>query len=154
MQIRELTGRERQAIRRLVKTMCANHDADYGCLPLDGDCYMFYGVAHTNSALCKYFRRAVMPLAPELERIFAGGVLPDTKPCAVCGKAFPLNGRQAYCSEKCAAVGRRKSVAGNVRAYRERKRKCNQLASENARNIRAFRRENSVPDINRQEGQI
>jgi len=154
MQIRELTGRERQAIRRLVKASCANYDADYGCLPLDGDCYMFYGVAHTNSALCKYFRRAVMPLAPELERIFNGGAMPDTKPCEVCGRAFPLNGRQAYCSEKCAAIGRRKSVADNVRAYRERKRECNQLTSEKARYIRDFRHENSIPDINRREGQI
>jgi len=154
MQIRELTGRERQAIRRLVKTMCANYDADYGCLPLGGDCYMFYGVAHTNSALCKYFRRAVMPLDRELERIFTGGAAPDTKPCAVCGRAFPLNGRQAYCSEKCAAAGRQKSVAGNVRAYRERKRECNQLAPKEARNIKGFGRKNSVPDTNRQEGQI
>ena len=154
MQIRELTGRERQAIRRLVKTMCANYDADYGCLPLDGDCYMFFGVAHTNSALCKYFRRAVMPLAPELEQIFTGGAAPDTKPCAVCGRAFPLNGRQAYCSNKCASTGRRKSIADNVRAYRERRRGCNQLAAKEARNIKAFRFQNSVSNTNRREGQI
>lgn len=35
MPVRELTGREKQAIRRLVKSSCANYDEEYGCLPLD-----------------------------------------------------------------------------------------------------------------------
>jgi len=122
MQLRELTGRERRQIRNLVKTICANYDSDYGCLLLDGDCYMFYGAAYTNSALCKWFRNAVMPLDPELVRTFIGGIAPDTKPCAVCGGAFPVKGRQAYCSDKCAKTGRRKSVAKNVKAHRGRKR--------------------------------
>ena len=141
MQIRELTGRERQAIRRLVKESCANYDSDYGCLPLDGECFMF-GKAYSGGALCKWFRDAVLPLDAELERIFTGGIAPDTKPCTECGTAFPLNGRQIYCSDKCAAEGRRKSVAGNVRAYRERKRKCNHLASEKGRNAKAYELQN------------
>ena len=121
MQSRELTGHEKRAIRNLVTTMCANYD-DGCCLPLDSGCYMF-GKAYTDGALCKWFRNALLPQAPELERIFAGGVAPDTKPCAVCGKPFPLNGRQSYCSEKCASAGRRKTVAQSVKAYRERKRR-------------------------------
>ena len=121
MKIRELTGKEKRAIRRLVKAMCANYDAEYGCLPLDGDCYMF-GIAFNTSGLCRYFKNAVLPLNLKLERIFIGGVAPDTKPCVICGKTFPLNGRQSYCSAKCAVVGRRKCVARNVDAYRRRKR--------------------------------
>ena len=123
MQLRELTGTERRQIRNLVKTMCANYDNDYGCLLLDGDCYMFYGTAYTNSALCKWFRNAVMPLEPVLERIFTGSIAPDTKPCAVCGGAFPVNGRQTCCSDKCRKISRRKSVAKNVKAHRGRKRR-------------------------------
>ena len=121
MHIRELTGREKQAIHRLVKTQCANYDDEYGCLPLDSDCHMF-GKAYAGGSLCKWLREAVLPLNPELERVFSGDIAPDTKPCAVCGKAFPLNGRQTYCSEKCTKTARRKSVATSVRAYRERKR--------------------------------
>ncbi len=123
MQIRELTGREKQEIRHLVKTMCANYDSEYGCLPLDSNCFMF-GKAYTNGALCKWFKNALMPLSPELELIFSGGIVPQTKVCKVCGKVFPLNGRQAYCSEKCTKSGRLKSVAKNVKAHRKRKTQC------------------------------
>jgi hypothetical protein len=80
-------------------------------------------VGFNTSKLCKYFKTAVLPLDPELERVFMGGAMPETKPCAVCGKTFTLNGRQAYCSRPCAAEGRRKSVARNVRAYRGRRRR-------------------------------
>ena len=37
---RELTRKEKTAIRSLVVTWCANYDREYGCLPLDSDCYM------------------------------------------------------------------------------------------------------------------
>ena len=122
MQIRELTGRERQRIRRLVRAECANYDAEYGCLPLDSECYMF-GKAFSHGAMCIWFSNSVMPVDPELERIFIGRITPDTKPCTVCGKSFPLNGRQAYCSDSCARISRRKAVANNMKAYRNRKRR-------------------------------
>lgn len=38
---RELTSREKSRIRKLVTNLCANYDKEYGCLPLDCDCYMF-----------------------------------------------------------------------------------------------------------------
>ena len=37
---RELTREEKRAIHKLVKSLCANYDKDYGCLPLDCPCYM------------------------------------------------------------------------------------------------------------------
>ena len=37
---RELTREEKSAIRKLVFSLCANYDREYGCLPLDGPCYM------------------------------------------------------------------------------------------------------------------
>lgn len=37
---RELTGREKQRIKKLVTSLCANYDKEYGCLPLDCDCPM------------------------------------------------------------------------------------------------------------------
>ena len=46
---RELTREEKRAIRKLVFSLCANYDREYGCLPLDGPCYMLgnAGRAHT-----------------------------------------------------------------------------------------------------------
>ena len=66
---RELTGRERQRLRKLITTHCASYDKEYGCLPLDCDCPMF-GICFTNSALCRYFRKSVLPEDAELEAVF------------------------------------------------------------------------------------
>ena len=63
---RELTGREKQRIKKLITSLCANHDKEYGCLPLDYECPMF-GICYTNSALCSYFRKSVLPEDAELE---------------------------------------------------------------------------------------
>ena len=77
---RELTRDERKTIRRLVTGMCANYDSDYGCLPLDCPCYML-GKWWTGS-LCRYFRAAVLPLAPVLEASLTGeAVGPETRRC-------------------------------------------------------------------------
>ena len=57
---RELTGREKQRIKKLVTSLCANYDKEYGCPPLDCDCPML-GICFTNSALCRYFRKSVLP---------------------------------------------------------------------------------------------
>jgi len=121
MQIRELTGREKQAIRRLVKAMCANYDNEYGCLLLDADCFMF-GKAYAGGAMCKWFRAAIMPLEPMIAQVFTSGKS-ETKLCPICGGVFPLNGRQTYCSSKCSKAARRKSVTNSVKAYRNRKRR-------------------------------
>lgn len=59
---RELTGREKQRIKKLVTSLCANYDKEYGCLPLDCDCPML-GICFTNSALCKlvqFFRKSLI----------------------------------------------------------------------------------------------
>lgn len=53
---RELTRDERKGIRKLVTEMCANYDREYGCLPLDCECYML-GKCWTG-AYCRYFREA------------------------------------------------------------------------------------------------
>ena len=62
---RELTRKEKTAIRSLVVTWCANYDREYGCLPLDSDSYML-GKCWTGS-YCRYFRESVLPLDPALE---------------------------------------------------------------------------------------
>ena len=70
MDARELTRAERAAIRKLVKRWCANYDPEYGCLPLGCECYMLN--KWWTGAYCRYFREAVLPLAPELARALSG----------------------------------------------------------------------------------
>ena len=149
---RELTGKEKRQIKKLVVSQCANYDKEYGCLPLSGtpksrktfweeeeqrserafractetsdtelattsECYMF-GVCYSCSALCSYFRKAVLPEDKELQAVFEPMPLAV---CKECGKHFQKNGKRAYCSDKCTAEARRKQTAARVRKHREQK---------------------------------
>ena len=82
---RELTRQEKAAIRSLVKRWCANYDKDIGCLPLDCECYML-GKCWTG-AYCRYFRSAVLPLDPVLERSLTVETVADLFTVRV---SFPL----------------------------------------------------------------
>ena len=114
---RELTREERAAIRSLVVKWCANYDREYGCLPLDCECYML-GKCYTG-ALCRYFREAVLPLDPRLEAALAAdGAAPDFKSCPVCGGAFFPNGRPEYCSQRGSQAARHRQL----RAFRRKAR--------------------------------
>ena len=95
---RELTGREKQRIKKLVTSLCANYDNEYGCLPLDCDCPML-GICFTNSALCRYFRKSVLPEDAGLEAVFTQT---PTTHCKQCGKPFPTDGKRVYCPQRCA----------------------------------------------------
>ena len=108
MDARELTRDEKKKIRSLVTGMCANYDRESGlCLPLDCACYMLHKC--WTGAYCRYFREAVLPLNPEL------------RACAVCGKAFLPEGRQAYCSDACKAEGNRRKSRERMRKMREKR---------------------------------
>ena len=112
---REMTAKERREIRKLVTTLCANYDHEYGCLPLDSECYMF-GKWYTGN-FCKYFQNSVLPTNPELE---ASLMRKHATPCKMCGREFTPNGRQAYCSEKCRQSAKRMAVAARVRKHRQK----------------------------------
>ena len=115
--LRELTREEKAAIRSLVTKWCANYDREYGCLPLDCECYML-GKCWTG-AYCRYFREAVLPLNPALEAALnTEGPAPETRPCPVCGRPFLPDGRQRYCSPACAHAARRQKQRGYMRKYR------------------------------------
>ena len=103
MLLRELTREEKAAIRKLVTRLCANYDRDVGCLPLDCPCYML-GKCWTG-AYCRYFREAVLPLNPALEAALnTEGPAPEIRPCPVCGRPIPIDGRRRYCSAACGAA--------------------------------------------------
>ena len=113
--VRELTRAERAAIRALVVKMCANYGGEYGCLPLDGECYML--LKWWTGAYCKYFRDAVLPLDPALEAALTGEAV-DMRLCAGCGQLFPTSGKRAYCSAACEKTALRKQK----REYMRKKR--------------------------------
>ena len=113
--IRELTAKEKRAIRRLVIEECANYDEYYSeCVALHTDCYMFT-IAFNTSSLCKYFKSSVLPLDPALEAVFTGQAV---KPCKQCGRKFPVRGHRAYCSDACAVIARKAGTAARVRKRR------------------------------------
>ena len=112
----ELTGREKQRIKKLVTSLCANYDKEYGCLPLDCDCPML-GICFTNSALCRYFRKSVLPEDAGLKAVFTQT---PTTHCKQCGKPFPTDGKRVHCSKRCAEEARCKQTAARVRKYREK----------------------------------
>ncbi len=54
----------------------------YGCLPLDGPCYM---LKCWTGAYCRYFRDAVLPNDPVLEAATAEGPVPKRGPARSVG---------------------------------------------------------------------
>ena len=118
-QNRELTGREKQRLKKLITSLCANYDKEYGCLPLDCDCPMF-GICYTNSALCRYFCSAVLPTDAKLQAVFRSEPTPLTA-CRQCGKPLTADGKRMYCSQRCAEGARRRQTAARVRKHREKK---------------------------------
>jgi hypothetical protein len=114
---RELLRVERAALRKLVKDLCANYNSEYGCLLLDGDCYMFCGMTYTNTAMCRYFREAVLPTDPILEATLTGAAM-ETRSCPVCDAEFPANGKKIYCSDACADEAKKKKQRKYMRDRR------------------------------------
>lgn len=118
MDTRELTRVERASIRRLVKKWCANYDPEYGCLPLDCECYMLN--KWWTGSYCRYFREAVLPLDPELERSLSDpGHKAELRTCAVCGKLFPRQGKRAFCSDACKEAAKRERQREYMRRRRD-----------------------------------
>lgn len=113
---RELTREEKAAIRALVTRWCANYDREYGCLPLDCECYML-GKCWTG-AYCRYFRESVLPLDPALEAALLTQGPVSSRPCPVCGRPVPRNGRQRYCSPACRKAALREQKRAHMRKKR------------------------------------
>ncbi len=113
---RELSREEKAAIRALVTRWCANYDREYGCLPLDCECYML-GKCWTG-AYCRYFRESVLPLDPALEAALLTQGPVSSRPCPVCGRPVPRNGRQRYCSPACRKTALREQKRAHMRKKR------------------------------------
>ena len=100
---RQLTKNERKTIRKLVINICANYDKNYGCLPLDSECYMLNKM--WTGAYCNYFLNVILPLDPALTASLSNSS--NKKLCGFCGNLFIAKGKQKYCSSYCAIQGQR-----------------------------------------------
>ena len=112
---RELTRDEKAAIKKLVVSMCANFDREYGCLPLECECVMLHKC--WTGGGCRYFRDAVLPLDPMLVAAIMGEAV-ETRPCALCGGVFPVDGKRVYCSAACEKNALRKKKRDYMRKKR------------------------------------
>ena len=90
-EIKRLTPAQRARCNRLIRRLCANYDGG-NCLPLDDGegCVCVQTISY--SLLCKYFRRAVLPVDKAL---YADIYRQRTRLCDRCGKPFaPGSNRQ------------------------------------------------------------
>lgn len=105
-----LTPGQARSVRGLTKRCCNFSGGD--CLLLDGVCPQ----AVSRSLICRWFRHAVLPEQPKLERgIFNPKQLHR---CEVCGRGIlTRSGRAKYCRD-CAAKVHRKQKAESARKRR------------------------------------
>ena len=114
---REFTRVERIAIKKHIVYNCANFDREYGCLLLNGDCYMFY--KYWTGGGCKYFYNAVLPSNPMLAASIITWDM-ERRRCLICGETFPQKGKQLYCSDVCANKAKNRQQRGYMRERRGR----------------------------------
>ncbi len=119
MTAREFTREERAELRKLITSMCANYDREYGCLPLECECCML--IKWWTGGYCRYFREAVLPLDPALTASLMGITAPVRELCAVCGKTFVAEWNQKYCSRACQREGNRRKSRDRMRKRRDKK---------------------------------
>ena len=90
-EIKRLTPAQRARCNRLIRRLCANYDGG-NCLPLDDGegCACVQMISY--SLLCKYFRRAVLPV----DKVLCADIYRQrTRLCDRCGKPFaPGSNRQ------------------------------------------------------------
>ena len=116
---RELTREEKKSIRALVTKWCANYDRDYGCLPLECECYML--TKCWTGPMCRYFREAVLPIDPALAvQLAQEEPVEELRICPLCGRAFLPKLRQLYCSPACQAEANRRRSRERMRNHRRK----------------------------------
>ena len=94
--------------RKLIKKRCCNYDHGQ-CLALDDGIVCACVQWYSYSLLCKWFRNAVLPAAPELE----AGILKlyPRKRCVICNApVYSKSNRAKYCPT-CAKKERRRKEA-------------------------------------------
>lgn len=114
-EIRRMSDRQKKQVVQLIRRECCNC-YEGNCLLLDDGELEPCPQMLTNSLLCRWFRREVLPIDKALEAEIMGQ--DGVKTCEVCGKPFrAVSNRAKYC-EECSRKVRRKKDAERKRGKR------------------------------------
>ncbi len=107
----QMTPKQRTRANKLIRRMCANYmDGECICL----DCVCPQTISYT--LLCKYFKKAVLPLDKELEAdIMQNGI---ELRCDDCGVPIVKTGNKKRYCERCS---RKRYLAAKAKYEREKR---------------------------------
>lgn len=107
----QMTPKQRIRANRLIRRMCANF-MDGECVCLDCECPQII----SYSLLCKYFKRAVLPLDKELE----AGIMKNSieHRCDDCGIPIEKTGNK---KRYCVRCSRKRYLAAKAKYEREKR---------------------------------
>lgn len=114
-----LTAMQSRQVNALIRRECCNYDNGHCILLDDGEPCVCPQLITYSHIICKWFRKAVLPLDKELYIQLAKPQ--NTKVCTVCGKGYISKGRNTKYCEKCRAYIRKSK---NVEYKRKSRAKC------------------------------
>ena len=109
-----ITDEQLLDVRKLIKKRCCNYDQGK-CLALDDGIVCACAQWYSYSLLCKWFRNAVLPVAPGLQAAILN--LQPKRRCVICNApVFAKSNRAKYCPT-CAKKERRRKEAVRLHNY-------------------------------------
>lgn len=114
---KEFNNEQCRKIKQLICKTCANHFNGTCCLLDVGDNCPCIQIISCH-LMCNYFKKAVLPLNPVLEKELLGYTSKDL--CALCKKPIYITGnKKKYCKE-CAKLRLQMQKAEYQRKYRKK----------------------------------
>lgn len=111
-----LTSKQSRRVNALIRRECCNYDNGNCVLLDDGDPCVCPQIITYSHIICKWFRKAVLPLDKEL---YIELTKPkNAKKCAFCGAEFTAPTRKFKYCDKCRKIVLRKQKA----EYQRKKR--------------------------------
>lgn len=113
----QMTPAQLKRAKKLIRAECCNYDAQNNeCFALDeGDgCVCVQSISY--SLLCRWFKEAVLPLDPVLEKEVFG--LDNKKLCQHCRKPFIPKSNRSYLCPECNRRHRKRQQAEFIRNKR------------------------------------
>ncbi len=110
----QMTQEQLRMAKKLIRGKCCNYDQG-NCIALDDGEPVSCPQGFSFSLICKWFRDAVLPIAPDLQ--FAIMKHGARKRCCVCGKFFyATSNRSKYCP-LCSQKVRQQKEAARLRKH-------------------------------------
>lgn len=117
-QILTLTPKQSRSVNKLIRRECCNYDNGNCVLLDDGDACVCPQTITYSHIICKWFRKAVLPIDKDLHTEITKPK--NLKRCANCGKNFESNANKTKYCDNCRIIVRRKKKAEYERNRRLR----------------------------------